>query len=79
MMFSAGEFVPEKLRLWDESDWSVDSLLPFEYGPSSAETAEGCGWRMRCVEHSRRPRERDSPSCTACLRGEPLTRALTLV
>lgn len=37
--------VPEKLRLWDECDWSVvpDSLLPFEYGPSSEETAEGCG------------------------------------
>lgn len=33
--------VPEKLRLWDECDWSVppDSLLPFEYGPSSEETA----------------------------------------
>lgn len=40
-MFSIGEFVPEKLRLWDECDWAVDSLLPFEYGPSSAETAEG--------------------------------------
>lgn len=37
--------LPEKLRLWDGCDWSVvpDSLLPFEYGPSSAETAEGCG------------------------------------
>lgn len=34
--------VPEKLRLWDECDWSgvPDSLLPFEYGPSSVETAE---------------------------------------
>lgn len=32
--------VPEKLRLWDKCDWSVapDSLLPFEYGPSSEET-----------------------------------------
>lgn len=34
--------VPEKLRLWDECDWSAapESLLPFEYGPSSEETAE---------------------------------------
>lgn len=33
--------VPEKLRLWDRCDWSAvpDSLLPFEYGPSSEETA----------------------------------------
>lgn len=44
--FTTGEFVPEKLRLWDDWDWSVDSLLPFEYGPSSAETAEGCGRRI---------------------------------
>lgn len=37
--------VPEKLRLWDGSDCSVVpySLLPFEYGPSSEETAEGQG------------------------------------
>lgn len=42
-MFTVGEFVPEMLRLWEEWDWSVDSLLPFEYGPSSGETAEGCG------------------------------------
>lgn len=34
--------IPERLRLLDECDWSVapDSLLPFEYGPSSNETAE---------------------------------------
>ena len=33
--------VPEKLRLQDVCDWSADpdSLLPFEYGPSSEETA----------------------------------------
>lgn len=33
--------VPEKLRLQDECDWSDApySLLPFEYGPSSEETA----------------------------------------
>lgn len=30
---------PERLRLWDECDWSVVSLPPFEYGPSSEETA----------------------------------------
>lgn len=62
--------VPEKLRRWDECDWSVppDSLLPFEYGPSSEETA-GELWRC-CYEAlwwhagkrcSRRPNEHDHP------------------
>lgn len=33
--------VPETLCLRDECDWSAaESLLPFEYGPSSEETAE---------------------------------------
>ena len=38
-----GCIVPEKLRLWDGSDCSAVSysLLPFEYGPSSEETAKG--------------------------------------
>lgn len=55
--------VPERLRLWDECNWShdPDSLIPFEYGPSSEESENKYGDNIRMYSHEERIKRRQTP------------------